>query len=348
MVTTARAATQVNPFVKDDAVERWLNAFEVTWDGPVDIKIDAFNMRDSRRNQARAEAIVPEAVDAYQVAMGNGDKFPAVVVWPTANGHVFIDGVNRWTAASKFGATHVKGYVVSSTTPSEVIAAMTMSANVRNGASVDKKWRVIQAAHLVASFGFTIDRACQLQSVRPNDVRNYQKLVEAGDAAARAGISSASWEELAETTRISLYSIGNAIVFREAAIVAIKGQLPAGGPTASYVKTIKEALRESEEAALAVITETSEIMDRAASTARIQGRRRSAAPQLGFLTGVGKIMHTDPEKFNRSFITKEDRELAADRLLQLIRHAANLRTELLGRTRVGNDLVDIATEIEKG
>lgn len=348
MVTTARAATQVNPFVKDDAVERWLTAFGVTWDGPIDIKVDAFNMRDSRRNQARAEAIVPEAVDSYIVSMGNGDKFPAVVVWPTANGYVFIDGVNRWTAASKFGATHVKGYVVASTTPSEVIAAMTMSANVRNGASVDKKWRVIQAAHLVASFGFTLERACALQSVRPNDVRTYQKLVEAGDAAARAGIASASWQELAETTRISLYSIGNAVVFREAAIVAIKGQLPAGGPTAAFVKSIKEALKESEEAALAVIAETGEIMDRAASTARIQGRRRSAAPQLGFLTGVGKIMHTDPEKFNRSFITKEDRELAADRLLQLIRHAANLRTELLGRTRVGNDLVDIATEIEKG
>lgn len=347
MVQTARAA-HVNPFTKDEAVERWLTNFGVTWDGPLDVKVDAFNMRDSRRNQARSVAIVPEAIDAYQIAMSNGDKFPALVAFQSPNGYVFIDGVNRYTAATKFGATHIKVYVVASTTPSELIASMTMSANVRNGAPVEKKFRVIQAAHLVASFGFTLDRACALQSVRVSDLRNYQKLVDANNAAERAGIALRSWEELSETTRIELHSIGNAIVFRAAALVAIKGQLPAGGPTKAFVKTIKDALREGEEEALKVVEETGMIMERAANTARVQGRKRSTAPQLGFLTGVGKILHTDPEKFNRSFITKEDRELAADRLLQVMKHAASLRTELLGRTRVSDDLMTIATEIERG
>lgn len=344
----ATRTVQVNPFIADTKTEAWLDSFGVRWDGPVDIAIDGFNMKDSRKNQARSTALVPEAVETYVIAMNNGDKFPAAVVYPTANGYVFVDGVNRHAAATKHEATHMKCYVIEPGTASELLIAMTTSANTRNGAAVDKGWRVIQAEHLFSSLGFTLERACQLLSVRPNDVKSYQKLLAADDNADRCGIARKLWDTISVTSKVELNSIGNLVVFDAAVRAVIAYGVAAGAPIKDFVRGIRDNLRLSEADALAYIAEFSRIAENQNNIAKAQGKKRSTAPQIGLITGVGKILHTDPEKFNRSFITEEDRRTADERLVLAMRHLAKLRAELNGRKVVVNDLLSLAEDIDEG
>lgn len=342
-----RTAT-INPFTADARVEAWLEHFGVQWDGPVDIPMAEFNIKDSKRNQARDTAIVADAVDMYVLSMTKGDKFPACVVFHTVNGYVFIDGVNRHAAAVKYGATHIRCYVISNNAGSEIIAAMTVSANVLNGASVKKEWRVIQAEALHSSQGFSLERACELLSVRQSDVRQYQKLLAANDNAARCGISMRMWEELSTTSRLELHSIGNLVVFEAASKLVLKYNVGAGTPIRDFVRKIREHLRTSQDDALEYIGEYAQFAEKAFIVAKNQGRKRSSSPQIGFITGLGKIQHTDPEKLRRAFITDEDREVMATRIEDSIRHLTVLLREFRDRKQVTGQLLEIASEVERG
>jgi len=344
----ATRTIQVNPFSADTKTEAWLDSFEVQWDGPVDIAIGDFNMKDSRRNQARATALVPEAVDTYTIAMNNGAIFPAGVVYPTPNGFVFLDGVNRHAAAVKHEATHMKCYVIAATTASELVVAMTTSANTRNGANVDKGWRIIQAEHLFSQMGFSLDKAAELLAVRVSDIKSYQKILAADANADRCGISRRVWDNISSTSKVELNSIGNLVLFEMAVKVVVTYNVPAGAAIKEFVRAIRDALKISEADAVLFIEEFTQTARRQSNVAKAQGRKTSTAPQLGFITGVGKILHTDPEKFNRSFVTREDRETADAKLMAVLRHVTELRAQLVGRTAAANDLLTIATDIDKG
>lgn len=295
-------------------VEHWLQGHKVEYTGPVQIAMAMIDEKRSRQNQARKDPLVTDSVDRYAQAFRDGAVFPPIVVYPAAGKLVIVDGNNRQAGAKRAGREFVSGFIISETTPSELIQLMTVEANGRHGVTPDVTWRVRQALHLT-TLGIPDAKAASAASVSVPQIRTARGMQEA-DARARE-LRINGFGDLPGTSRQALGVLKDQAVFYQAAKTVIN--------TGMSIEDIRQMIRAvkgctSEADRLSVVTKIANDREIEAQTKRATGRtmKRVGSPKTSLITGIGQIMSVKEDELCRAIVTAHDRDLINNRLTSLV------------------------------
>lgn len=293
----------------DSRVERFLQEHGVKYAPKTQIPMDLIDEKASLQNQARDVPIVPESVDRFTASLRKGEYLPPIVVFPSGNRVVIVDGNNRYASHKKYGSRFIPGFVISEDTPSETIQLLTVAANNGHGVTPDLAWRKRQAAYLV-SVGFTTEKACEAAGITKTQLADFQALSRA-DARAKA-MKITGWEDLPATARIHVGRIPLDSVFFQAARCAIDTGLDSEGARL-MLKEIKAIGSENEQ--IHFVAALSESRKAEAKARAATGRaNRVSSPKQSLFTALGKIMNVDPAELARQTLTDMDRQLLIRRI----------------------------------
>ena len=294
-----------SPPARHEPTESWLTSRGVTFSPPRRIPLEKIKRTESRQNQARAEALLPETVDRYVAALRAGAAFPPIVVFRSGGGYRIIDGNHRDESHVKAGREDIAVYTVADDTPSETIELLTVEANTRHGQPTDQAWLVTQALHLLAT-GHDIDTVTSATGVTEGAIRLAKRSIKADERARRLGIFE--WERLSTTARASLSAIPTDPVFAAAAEVVLDSGMSTDD-LKGFLRQIKAANSEAD--ALRVIGSVAE--ERKTRRKLGKGRNAIANPRNRVLSALGAVTALDPANLPRLFHTDEERKEVAGR-----------------------------------
>jgi hypothetical protein len=288
-------------------VENWLTSRGVTFKPCRSIPLDKIKREESRRNQARAEALDPEVVDRYVVAVKAGEKFPPIVVYKSGSGFVIIDGNHRDEAHLRAKAEAITVYEVAEDTLPELIELLTVEANIKHGLPTSSAWRVKQALHLIAT-GQDPEVVYAATGTTATAVANARRIQKADERARRLGVYN--WEVIPATSRTVLVGIQSDPVFAAAAEVVIDTAM-----TTDDLKPFAKAIREStsEADALRIVGEVGDQRKDRKGRIKAGKRDRIANPRNQVLAALGSVLAVDPKTLPRLFISEKDRKEVAIR-----------------------------------
>lgn len=173
-------------WMSDSQVEKALEDLDAKWELRV-IKLSDLRVEESKKNNARlGQALDPETVDRYAIAMAGGKAFPAIV--SSASGFIF-DGNHRVDAAGMNDAVEIMAYVVLNATKkmSEIIIR---TFNASHGKPLSSSERIQHAVHLHKECKMSMSDAAKSLNVKYEDVRDavsVQKIRGLLDAAGEDG-----------------------------------------------------------------------------------------------------------------------------------------------------------------
>lgn len=290
-----------------EQVESWLTGRGVKFAPCRRILIDQIKHKESRLNQARAEALDPDVVDRYTVAVRQGEQFPPIVVYKSGSGYVIVDGNHRDEAHVKAGAADIVAYVLDDDTPSDVIEILVVEANVRHGLPTNTAWRVSQAIHLLAA-GHDMESVTTSTGVTKNQIDYARRAARADERADRLGIYG--WDEIPLTSRAFLSSLGSDPVLSQVAGVVIDTKM-GGDDIKAFIRQIKGATSEAD--ALRIVGEVGDQRKSRLGGIRKGKQQRMASPRTRVLAALGAVTHLSPGDIPRLFTTEEDRKEVAKR-----------------------------------
>jgi hypothetical protein len=288
-------------------VESWLTSRGVQFKPCRRIPLDKIKREESRRNQARAEALDVEVVDRYTVALKAGVKFPPIVVYRSGSGYVIIDGNHRDEAHVKAKAETISVYEVNEDTDPGLIELLTVEANTKHGLVTNTAWRLKQAMHLIAT-GQDPEVAYSATGVSATQVSTARRLVKVDERARRCGVYN--WDVVPATSRAALASVTSDPVFAAAAEVVIDTAM-----TTEDLKPLLKQVREanSEADALRIVGEVGDQRKDRRGRVKAGKRDRIANPRNRVLAALGAVSALDPGALPRLFITEDDRKAVAAR-----------------------------------
>ena len=305
-------------------VEAWLQSHGVSYAPPTLMDMNLVDERRSRANQARPTAIVNDSVERFAQAIRNGAAMPPIVVYPTANKVVIIDGNNRHEAYKKARATQILTIVISESTSSELIQLLTVEANTRHGVTPDNSWRIEQGLALTA-LGFTDEQAAAACSVTKHSLV-VARILRRSDARAKS-LRIAEFNTLAASLRTKLGALKEDAVFSQAARLVISSGM-IGVEVDKLVRELKSFRSEADR--LRHISEISVQREVEAATKKVMGRNSStvSSSKHSLVTGIGKVMAVDPGEIQRQILTEHDRDLLKERLKKLADRVLDLQVAL--------------------
>lgn len=298
----------VTPPACSEQVESWLTARGVKFKPCRRIPLDQVKHKESRRNQARAEALDPEVVDRYTVAVRAGEEFPPVVVYKSGSGFMIIDGNHRDEAHVRAGAESIVAYEVAEDTPSHIIELLTVEANARHGQPTDTPWRIRQALHLLATGEHDADTVTAALGVTTSQITTARRMAKADERARRVGLYN--WDALPATTKAILASLTTDPVFVAVAEAVIDTSMPADD-VKQFVKQVRAANSEADSLRIA-----GEVADQRKSRigAVKKGRKQTLAnPRNRVMAALGAVSALTPAELPRLFHTEWDRKEVANR-----------------------------------
>ena len=298
----------VTPPACSEQVENWLTARGVKFKPCRRIPLDKIKHKESRLNQARAEALDPEMVDRYAVAVKAGESFPPIVVYKSGSGFIVIDGNHRDEAHVKAGVENITAYEVAEDTPSPLIELLTIEANTRHGMPTDTAWRVRQAMQLMATGEHDIDTVTSALGVTAHQITAARRSAKADERARRVGLFG--WDDLPVTTRALLASVTSDPVFVAASEAVIDTKMPADDIKA-LLKQVKAANSEAD--ALRTVGEVADQRKSRMGVVKKGRQSRLANPRTRVLAALGAVSALTPTELPRLFHTEADRKEVASR-----------------------------------
>ena len=285
-------------------VEAWLADHGVKYAPPAAIPMHLIDEKRSRSNQARREPIVPESVDRFAAAMKEGAVFPPIVVYADSGRLVIIDGNNRQAAAKRIGADTINGIMIAEETPSEVILALTVAANVRHGVTPPLDWRIQQAFTLSASGWNDLD-AARAAGLTPAQLRSARTVREVEDRGRALKVSG--FAELPASSKTVLAAVKDDSVFIALAKAAIVTRM-----TSEEIREVTRLLRglSSESARLEAVANVVNNRTPQATAHRAAPGKHSRihSPRVALAAGLGKVAAIDESALLRQLVTAHDRE----------------------------------------
>lgn len=297
----------VAPPACSEQVESWLTARGVKFKPCRRIPLDKIKHEESRRNQARQDALLPDVVERYTAAVKAGEQFPPVVVFKSGQGYVIIDGNHRDEAHVKARAENIVAYEVSDDTPSELIELLTVEANTRHGQPTDTAWRIQQALHLLAT-GHEPESVYVATGVTSSQVSTAKRLAKADERARRVGVYN--WETIPATSRALLASLNSDPVLASAAAVVIDTSMT-GDDVKAFMRQLRDAASEAD--ALRIVGEAGDQRKTRMGAAARDRKRRLSNPRTRVLAALGQITSLTPGELPRLFTTEADRKEVASR-----------------------------------
>lgn len=294
---------------QDSLVERWLQQHGVKYAPKTMIPLLMIDEKSSLGNQARDVPLVEDSVIRFTVSLRKGEYLPPIVVYPSGNKVVIVDGNNRHAAHKRFGSTAVPGFVIDENTPSETIALLTVAANNGHGVTPSVAWRLRQAAHLV-QVGFAVERAVDAAGVTKSQLNDYLA-VQRADAKAKQ-MKIQGFADLANTVRRDLCRLTLDSVFYQAARTTIDTAMTTD-EVRTMVRDVKALTSESEQ--ILHITKIADARKLEEKSRKATGRGgRMSSPYNSLLSSIGKIMVVDGAAVARQILTDFDRRELIRRL----------------------------------
>ncbi len=301
-------------------IESWLQNRAVAYAPPTMVPMNLIDVKRSRGNQARREAIVPESVDRFSTAMRAGTTFPPIVLYPDQGRLVIIDGNNRHAAASRVGAAEIPGIVIAEDTPSEVIHLLTVEANARHGVTPELAWRVQQAFSLV-SMGWSDHDAAEAAGLSISQLRTARQVTDADQRARAMRISG--FGNLNASCKQALAGLRDEAAFYQLSRIAVDT-----GMTTEEIREVTRAIKgmPSEAARVSYIATVGKSRAglRQAKKAGSNSHSRLHSPKTSLAAGIGKIMAVDPTALIRQIVTTSERDVVNHRLAELTKKIAVL------------------------
>jgi len=306
------ATSQPKQVLPDDPynsiqTEKWLQTFEgLEYEPLTKIKRTDIDIRASRDNQARPEAVIQEVAERYALAMKNGAVFPPVVAKREKGKLVLIDGNHR-EAASKIAQgtdATLMAFIVADDTDSSILYAMMVEANALHGEAADDDWRLQQAVRL-QSMGYDPIQACALAGVKEGSLRRYKSQVTAERRAERLHVpgfkgikSSMTKVELGRIKLDTVFAAATQCV-RETAMTHMEAQ--------RFVRDINRL--SNEDAMIALIAETAKTRKARLREEKAKGSGKSplSSPRTQFATKIGGLLAIDATELRAAALTDIDR-----------------------------------------
>lgn len=328
-------------FIADDRVERWLKRNDVTFTGPVAVRLVDIDTRMSRNNQARDVALDAETVESYRIAIRNGEELPALVVVKRGSRYSIIDGNNRQEAARLEEKTRVNCYVVDQNTTAEQLTLLTLSANATNGKSVSKDWKLHQSRTLIAQ-GYTVERTAAALQVPVTAINAHIKLMETAARARKLRIQG--WDTLPKGTREVISRIKLDPVFAMVAEIAISAKVVADGSFKSFVTGLNRMATQEEQQDAVREWGTQAMAD--ARALQQAGRvRRTYNPKLGLMSGLGNVTAFDTSQVHLAFAQPEERETLSTKIKEALRQLLTIEFKLHDANNVEDWVMEQLTEL---
>lgn len=332
----SRATVIENPFGGAE-VEAWLNRRGAHFLRCMAIPVELFDERASRNNQARAEAIVPEAVARYTVTLKDGEPLPPVVAYRPGKDarFVMVDGNNRLASHKAVGARTIPTYVLAPDTPTPLIMLLTVEANAKHGESVPLSWRIRQAADLNEN-GYDEETAASAAKITVYQLRHHKALRVIDDRVRPLRITG--WLDLTETARHKLGQLKSDPVLMQAAHAAIQTEMTADD-VKGMVRDLKALRSEREQFdRIAEISDERKVQ-MAQRKALKQTSHRIRNVQQSLVSAIGKILQVDTAAVMRLCLTDIERQQLWDRLgkcaEKILDLQANLETIMKGKEASG-------------
>lgn len=338
----ATATIKKTVFVQDTKIEQWIKSFDVEFSGPIAINLSAIDDKASKKNQARPEPIIEDAVEAYHQALRNGADLPAIIVFPNGKYFTTVDGNNRIKAAQKYGATRVNAYIIDSKTPSETLLMMTMAANSINGIAPDRTWKLRQATVAIAN-GWTKELVAKHLNVPISAIDGYERTQNATRRAKTLRITG--WDTIPVSTRDTLARVKLDPVFTELTEAVITYALKNTPELRQIVTTVN---RESSEGAALETAKRWVTTQRAeAQQLRRMGRVRNITnPKNGLLSGLGQIDNFSLTQFHSIFAADTDRDVLSDRINKAVVKLVEMQAKIKGVAETSDWILNVATSLE--
>lgn len=305
-------------------VESWLQRHGVNYAPPGHIPMHLIDVKRSRANQARRDAIVNDSVERFAVAMKAEVQFPPIVVYAIGGKLIIIDGNNRQAGAAKANKDSIYGIIIAEDTPSELIQLLTVEANARHGVTPELFWRLQQAFHL-CTLGFTDTQAAEAASVSVQQIRSARQVQEA-DQRARA-LKITGFAELSSTNKLALGVLKDEAVFFQAAKVAIS--------TGMNTDEIRDMTRHvkaltSEGARIEYIGSVAKERGIEAATKRVTGKalNRVSSPKNALVSAIGMLLKVNEDALVRQIVTTHDRNLINARIKLLEEKVLSLQVAM--------------------
>lgn len=303
---------------------KWLRSHGVQFSPAKPYPVSQIDEKESRKNQVRPEAIIPEAVERYAARFRAGEVPPPLVAYKRGGKAVLIDGNNREAGAKKAGVKEVPMIFVDPSTSSEMMALLMAEANSQHGIPTEQSWRDQQALNLV-DVGWSVDQAAKSTGLTRLAVETALRVREIDDRAAALGVRGFS--DLSKTARNTLGRLKADPVFQAASRMVIETQMGAGTELSAFVRDVR--MQPSESASLAFIGSTTEERIAVAKRAAVSGRRLPS-PKHEVLSALGAVKALAEKRYIPSipvwFISPEDRK----ELRQRIDLALNVLADIEG------------------
>lgn len=199
------------------------------------VSLSEIDERASRANQVRKVALIPEAVERYAIAYGNGAALPELILNRVGNRLVVVAGNNRIAGAKKANILALPALIIS-VDPREALRLGYID-NARNGEPPSQEERLEQAVSLVNAGMSPKDAASQLGLNSPSLVGDEVRYRRALNRAGMLGIGTIARDRLPKTSLLAANQSRDDDEF--AHLVKI---IAARGLNATEVKTLAKQL----------------------------------------------------------------------------------------------------------
>jgi hypothetical protein len=315
--------------VRDERTEKWLRSRGVEFELRR-VRLAHINERDSRRNQARAEAIDSEVVSQYAQAYKNGEELPPLVTYERGGQHVLVDGNHRHAGAKKAGEEEHDVYVLAADTPSEVVELLTAEANAKHGKPTTPEWRARQAVYLVAQ-GLPQETVAEALCLSQNQVSNAIRAARAEERAGRLGLNG--FGGLPGTTKAALAAVKDDEVFVRLTQLIVATDWGAGAELNGFIRQVRDASSDAVADLLKAREDERAKVVRTARALKGRGRARITNRRTALLTSLGKLAAFSPEEIGKVFLMDEERKEVRKRIADAAIHLMELEEALLKEER---------------
>lgn len=330
----------ITSFAPDTRIENWLRSQEVTFTGPTPVRLNDFDVKSSKNNQARDVALVDDAVDAYHQSLKLGDTLPALIVFKRGTKYIIIDGNNRLAAATKFGADRVMCYVVSSDLDSNALMMLTLSANATNGQPVTRAWRLRQAVSLVAN-GYSKEITARHLKLPVSAIDGFEK-ARTADARARK-LRVQGWEDISTSAREAIARIKLDPVMVMVAETVIGSGVAATAEFKAFTASLNRMASEDDQIAAVQLWARGE-REAAAQRRRLGRVRNMSNPKQSIVSGLGKVQAFDLNNLHTIFASEFDRETLSTKTREAIAKLLAIQYRLHDRNNVDDWFMELVTQ----
>ncbi len=244
----------------DPKIEQALADGGIQYDYLEEVAVSQIEIDPGALNNIRlGEALKPEALVRYQVALDTGAVFPALVLYRHKKGFRIIDGMHR-TSVYKRGQTQVTDAYVCCLTEADdgrVINLLQRTLNKLHGEGLPLAERIEQARYLHQQMGYTIADAARLQLLKAGTLARAIKIAGVreetvavfGDEPSIAAAILHHKSGLPDTALLELRRITDDDIFRDACRLAHTARLGAAA-VKEFSREVREARTQSQRLAV--------------------------------------------------------------------------------------------------